>query len=136
MEYILVAIVVIFVFVMLPLEASIVIVAVLAVQTLVTMAAAYFVVGRVSFLEALKAVLLSALLTFIAAVLVLPALGSIGGLAIPLTLVVTFAAAAWGVSIALKSTFWQGAIISVLILGISLISEKIFNLGFGPNVGV
>ena len=132
MIYLLLVIGILFVFAILPFDVGVNIVITLAIETIVIMAAAYFVIGKVTFLSALKAVGMSMLLFLVAGAFMLPALGGSGALALPLTIIVTFAAAIWGISIGLKATFTQAALIGVLFTIIYWLLSGL--LGFGVSL--
>jgi len=93
------------------------------------MAAAYFVIGNETFFSVLKAVGLSSILFLVVAAFMLPALGGAGGLALPATVIVTFAAAIWGISIGLQASFAQAALIGVIFTGIYWASSSVLGSG-------
>ena len=132
MIYILLAIGILFIFALMPFEVGVQVAVTLLIETLAVMAAAYFIIGKVSFFSALKAVGLSIILSLVAAAFMLPALGGAGGLALPMTVIVTFAAAIWGISIGLQATFGQAALIGVVFTGIYWLASSL--LGFGTSL--
>jgi hypothetical protein len=131
MFYMLLVVAAIAVFALAPPETSISMVIVLGIHTLVTMAAAYFVIGKVSMMSALKAVVFSVLLTFAAVVLVLPSMSHMGPWAPIIALLFIYGAIAWGISLALESSLGQSAIKVFLIMVINVVIDKVFNLGLG-----
>ena len=131
MIYLLLVIGALFVFAIMPFDVGAKLAVTLLIETL-AMAAAYFVIGKVTFFSAVKAVGLSTILFLVAGAFMLPALGGAGALALPITVIVTLGAAIWGISLGLQATFGQAALIGVIFTGIYWASSSL--LGFGTSI--
>lgn len=123
---------VLFLFLVTPVDFSLKIVATLIVETLIVMGAAYFIIGKVSFFSALKAVGLSITLFILAGVFMLPALSAADPLAVAITVLVALAAATWGISIGLQASFGQAALIGAIFTVIYWLFSSL--LGFGLSL--
>lgn len=129
MIYLLLVIGALFLFAIMSFDVSAKLSLTLLIETFVVMAAAYFVIGKVTFISALKAVGLSTLLFIVAGAFMLPALDGAGALAVPITVIVTFGAAIWGIGLGLQATFSQVALIGVIFTGIYWASSSLLGLG-------